>query len=90
MKNRRGEDAKTYFRTVRFVCINGEWFFTTRENIDIGPFSSKEEAEAESHLFIRHMSEGGAMADAKKAMYQEWAKPGDDDPDNVSSWNLKR
>lgn len=33
------------FRTDRFFCVSGDWYFSTREQKDFGPFASHEQAE---------------------------------------------
>ena len=52
-KHRAGETSTIPFRNVRHFCINGEWFFETRDGGQQGPFESKEEMEGELLLFIR-------------------------------------
>ena len=49
------EEAKRYFQVDRFVLQNGEWFYTTREGEERGPFESKKEAEADLIVYMRHM-----------------------------------
>jgi hypothetical protein len=43
----RSTDARSvsYFRTDRFFRVSGEWYFTTRENEDFGPFATHQQAE---------------------------------------------
>ncbi|MEE8056808.1 MAG: DUF6316 family protein [Pseudomonadales bacterium] len=53
MDYRDGENEGTFFRTDRFYCINCQWFFTTREGEELGPFETHEEAEVELMLYIR-------------------------------------
>ena len=50
-----GEDDKRYFQVDRFVQQNGEWFYTTREGEERGPFESKEEAKGDLIVYVRHM-----------------------------------
>ena len=33
------------FRTDRFFLVSGQWYFSTRENRDFGPFQNRSEAE---------------------------------------------
>lgn len=62
MQYRRGESAsKTWYRSDRLFCLNGQWFFSTRENINMGPFASRAEAEIELAQFIRHVSDGRGL-----------------------------
>ncbi len=62
MLNREGEVATTHFRTARYFCISGEWFFSTRENLQVGPFEARDDAEVELMFFLRHVREGGLYA----------------------------
>lgn len=59
MQYRQGEDQGTHFRSDRFFCISGEWYFSTREAPQVGPFSDKEDAKAELMIYLRHTMEGG-------------------------------
>ena len=43
-------------RTDRFFAINANWFFTTREGADIGPFETKEEAREGLSTFIEFIN----------------------------------
>jgi hypothetical protein len=43
-----------HFRTGRFVQQNGEWFYTTREDVERGPFMSMEEARDDLDAYIYH------------------------------------
>ncbi len=42
----------SYFRTERFFCVNQQWFFSTREGRDCGPYSSRDRAEEGLNKFI--------------------------------------
>lgn len=46
------EDEKMHFQMDRFTCQNGEWFYTTREGEECGPFESKAEAEGELAAYV--------------------------------------
>lgn len=52
MAHREGEEDKTRFRSDRFFCEEGQWFFTTRENTIQGPFESRAEAENELEMYL--------------------------------------
>ncbi len=67
MEIRCGESGNTHFRTARFFCISGDWYFSTRENLQVGPFSNRDEAEGELMLFLRHVNEGGIFATSHSA-----------------------
>lgn len=57
MSVRTGELEKRWFRSERITHINDQWFFTTREFTEEGPFSSKQDAEMELLLYIRHIND---------------------------------
>ena len=38
LRNRRGEGEKTYFRCDRYFTVGHEWYASTRENKNLGPF----------------------------------------------------
>jgi len=51
---RKGEqDIPITFRTNRFFSIGTDWYFSTREGIDQGPYQSKELAQVAIAQFIR-------------------------------------
>ena len=43
--NRTGEQRAIPFRTGRFFNVDSNWYFSCRETVDQGTFSSKTEAE---------------------------------------------
>lgn len=45
MHYRKGEGAKTWFRTDRFFTIGADWYTTTREGRNLGPFKTRLAAE---------------------------------------------
>ena len=55
-KHRAGEERNIPFRTQRYFCINGVWYFQTRGGGQEGPFTSKQEMEAELLMYIRSKS----------------------------------
>jgi len=56
MDNRTGESSATHFRTERYFCSNGEWYFLTRGGGQQGPYLDKEDMEAELLLFLREQN----------------------------------
>ncbi|MFP6835977.1 MAG: DUF6316 family protein [Pseudomonadales bacterium] len=51
----------THFRSGnRVFCMNGEWFFQTRED-DHGPYHSREEAQIELTRYAKEMNYLDAM-----------------------------
>ncbi|SDW93441.1 DUF6316 family protein [Marinobacter mobilis] len=54
MDVRHGEESRSWFRSSRFVCVNGQYFYQTREGSTEGPFDSAKEAEMDLLLYLRH------------------------------------
>jgi len=51
---RQGDaDVSIHFRAHRIHCINGSWYFLTREGGNIGPFATREEAETYLSEFLK-------------------------------------
>lgn len=50
--NRNGEAGPVPFRSSRFFCVGGQWYFTTREGFDSGPFASRNRAETGLKRFL--------------------------------------
>ena len=51
MGRRDDVEEKTYFRSDRLFCSNGQWFFTTREGAQ-GPYGQRDQADAALKRFI--------------------------------------
>ena len=47
---RSNEKTKTWFRSDRVFVSNTQWYFHTREGVDIGPYESQFEAEIEAGM----------------------------------------
>ena len=62
MQQRNGETQIIPYRAGRFYCNADQWYFSCRENLQVGPFVSKEAAEDQLQNFLRHMKEGGINA----------------------------
>lgn len=54
--NRTGEAGPVPFRSSRFFCVGGQWYFTTREGFDSGPFASRDRAETGLRRFLHVVS----------------------------------
>jgi hypothetical protein len=48
MSQRRDEPPAKHSRSDRVVMARGRWFITTRERMDIGPYTTKEAAEKDA------------------------------------------
>jgi hypothetical protein len=72
---RDGEDDKFWFRCDRFFSTENQWYFTTREQLDAGPFVTREAAEHGLELFIDSISNQHAEIDyaISIALQGEWA-----------------
>jgi Domain of unknown function (DUF6316) len=58
--SRKGEEESTRFRSARVECLNGQWFFATREGEKmVGPFSSQKEAQKSAESYAKDIEEGG-------------------------------
>ena len=52
---KKGTDNATYFRAGdRVFCLNGEWYFQTREDTH-GPFPSRQTAEDDMDRYVKEM-----------------------------------
>ena len=52
--NRRDDSAeRCYFQTERFFSANEQWYFSTRETADQGPFNSRPSAEEEFNVYLK-------------------------------------
>lgn len=52
MAYREGEQDHVRFRSDRFFCQDGQWCFSTRENVIRGPFESREEAARDLEMYL--------------------------------------
>lgn len=48
---------KTFFQMERFVQMNCEWFYATREGEERGPFENRSDAEGDLVTYIRHLEQ---------------------------------
>lgn len=47
---RSNEQPRTWFRSDRVFLSNGQWYFHTREGVDVGPYDTQFEAEIEAGM----------------------------------------
>lgn len=64
-----GETVKTFFRTDRYFVVSNQWFFSTREAGDRGPFDTHDQAEQALQSFLR---------DEVGIRLSGWDQPGSD------------
>lgn len=53
---RHGEESHIPFRSGRFYSVGSEWYATTREGRDLGPFRSREEAKMAIAAYVAELS----------------------------------
>lgn len=51
-QNRQGEREAPPFRSGRFFVVANHWYFSTREGLDKGPFTTRPEAESALNNFL--------------------------------------
>ena len=67
--SRDNEQARVWFRSDRvFMAAEGEWYFQTREGVDVGPYESQFEAEIEAGLLKELLQKCSDEAEVKEAM----------------------
>lgn len=67
---RHGEPYQSWFRSDRFFQMNGVWFFSTREGIDVGPFDSEVEAKKHERKLVMALTQARAPEDARRTIYE--------------------
>ncbi|MDJ0891005.1 MAG: DUF6316 family protein [Gammaproteobacteria bacterium] len=65
-QSRRGEKRQVRFRSDRMFVVNNRWYFSTREGEEMGPYATREKAEAE---LVRYLSRIGALDGAAKTKH---------------------
>ncbi|WP_426140781.1 DUF6316 family protein [Pseudomonas sp. DWP3-1-2] len=53
-----------HYRSDRVTRVNGEYFFSTRENTLEGPYLSRTEAERETEAYVQRMQALGMLTSA--------------------------
>ena len=76
---RRNETPKYWSRSDRVFLSDDQWFFRTREGIDVGPYESQFEAEIEAGMLMEllrdreHCEPGGTMAVIREFVLESYA-----------------
>ncbi len=55
-ESRRGEFENVPFRSGRFYNIDSKWYFSSREQADIGPFNNKEQAAEALSQYLKDIA----------------------------------
>ncbi len=69
---RHNEKPRTWFRSDRVFLSDGQWFFHTREGVDVGPYDSQFEAEIEAGMLKELLRERGAGGTGSMAVIREF------------------
>ncbi len=67
MNHRNNEAPRTRFRSERVFRSNSDWYFHTREGIDVGPFKSEFEAQVESSI-LKNVLKEKPIEEARQAI----------------------
>ena len=78
--NRRGEQGSVPFRTNLFFCANYDWFFSTREDTNEGPYKSKTLAQAALTNFVRNRGFAHSEAIKKEERIESTENTNNHDP----------
>jgi len=78
-KHRRDEPESRHFRSDRVVLARGRWYVTTRERMDVGPYGTREEAEAAAKLLTEAL-DGVEDPDVAQAFIREFSRRRGQDP----------
>ncbi|MCR9259039.1 MAG: DUF6316 family protein [Pseudomonadaceae bacterium] len=52
---RDGEPARLWYRSDRIFCVDGAWYFHTREGLDVGPYRCQFDAELEASMLLQKL-----------------------------------
>jgi Domain of unknown function (DUF6316) len=77
--HRKDEPPSRHFRSDRVVLARGRWYVATRERMDVGPFGSREEAEAAAKLLTEAL-DGVDDPDVAQAFIREFSRRRGQDP----------
>lgn len=71
---RQNEEVKHWFRMDRVFLVENQWYFTTRDDRDVGPFRSRADADIGVQLFLDSLSQGNDINSAVSvAVMGNWA-----------------
>jgi hypothetical protein len=64
---RSGEEEKLHYRSRRFFVANGEWYFDTREQTHVGPFSTEASAAKALGMYIKEITTANSSIELARA-----------------------
>ncbi len=67
MHQRDNESHRVWFRTARVFRENGDWYFSTREAIDVGPYRTELEAQVEADI-LKNMLRKASVEESRKVI----------------------
>ena len=73
--SRSGESARMWFRSDRCFAVGDQWYFLTREGIDVGPYDSKLEAETEARRLVRLLKKCETDEQRRLSIYEFVRRP---------------
>ena len=50
LKQRKNERSGHWFRSERLFSVDGFWYFSTREGVEMGPYETRRDAQIEAGL----------------------------------------
>jgi hypothetical protein len=65
------QQRRLWFRSSRVFASNEQWYFHTREGIDMGPYDSRFEAEIEAEM-LKELFRESAPADGAMGVIREF------------------
>lgn len=68
---RTNERQRTWFRSDRVFMSDSEWYFHTREGVDVGPYPSQFEAEIEAGM-LKELLRSAAKGETALAVIREF------------------
>lgn len=72
---RAGEPPRNWYRSGRFYNVDGVWFFSTREGIDVGPFPSERDARRGERRLVGLLKRTGTPEEAYRTIYEYKHRP---------------
>ena len=68
---RGNERQRTWFRSERVFLSDNEWYFHTREGVDVGPYPSQFEAEIEAGM-LKELLRGSERSEQALSVIREF------------------
>lgn len=53
---RKGEKARTWYRNPRIFKNLDNWYISTREGVDVGPYGCQFDAEVDAEIMVKQLS----------------------------------